>query len=83
MNPFLNILNNFFDKIYVLTIPSAKERQEEFARTMNGLKFHFFYGIEKQYLDHEDLQQSGVYDDELAREQQRYEKSMTIGDSWG
>jgi glycosyl transferase family 25 len=80
MNPFFNLLNSFFDKIYVLTIPSAKERQQEFARTMNGLKFHFFYGIEKQNLDHADLQQTGVYDDELAKEKQRYEKSMTIGE---
>ena len=80
MNPFFNILNNYFDKIYVLTIPSAKERQEEFTRVMNGLRFEFFYGIEKQTLDSDHLQQSGIYDDSLAKEKQRYEKSMTIGE---
>lgn len=80
MNPFFNVLNNFFDKIYVLTIPLAVERQKEFARTMSGLKFHFFNGIEKQALDLDQLQQSGVYDSDRARQNQRYEKSMTIGE---
>lgn len=80
MNPFFNILNNFFDKIYVLTIPSATDRHKEFAAAMKGLRFEFFYGIEKQTLDHAHLKESGVYDDELAKEKQRYEKSMTIGE---
>jgi glycosyl transferase family 25 len=80
MNPFFNILNNFFDKIYVLTIPSATERQEQFAQTMDGLKFQFFHGIDKQSLDEEKIKHSGIYDEDLAKENQRYEKSMTMGE---
>ena len=80
MNPFFHILNNFFDKIYVLTIPSAVERQKEFAQTMNGLKFHFFTGIERQTLDPKQLHQSGIYNSDLAKEKQRFEKGMTTGE---
>lgn len=80
MNPFFNILNNFFDRIYVLTIPAATERQKEFAHAMNGLKFQFFNGVEKRNLDPVELQQSGVYNEDKAKENQRYDKHMTSGE---
>jgi glycosyl transferase, family 25 len=80
MNPFFNILNNFFDKIYVLTIPSATERQKEFTRAMHGLKFQFFHGVEQKTLDLQQLHQSGIYNETKAKENQRYEKGMTSGE---
>lgn len=80
MNPFFNILNNFFDKIYVLTIPAATERQKEFMQSMHGLKFQFFNGVERRTLDPQELQQTGVYNEERAKENQRYDKHMTSGE---
>lgn len=80
MNPYFNLLNNFFDKIYVLTIPAALERQKEFARVMNGLKFTFFNGVEQRSLDIKKLRETGEYDEKKAKKNQRYEKSMTSGE---
>jgi glycosyl transferase, family 25 len=80
MNPHFNHLNNFFDKIYVLTIPAAVERQKEFAKVMNGLRFSFFNGVEQKKLDVKQLSQSGEYDEKRAKKNQRYEKSMTSGE---
>jgi glycosyl transferase family 25 len=80
MNPFFNILNNFFDKIYVLTIPAATERQQEFMHSMHGLKFQFFNGIEQKTLDPLHLHETGVYNEDLAKENQRYDKHMTSGE---
>lgn len=80
MNPFFDLLNHFFDRIYVLTIPAATERQTEFARVMNGLQFRFFYGTEKQTIHLDQLQQAGIYDEALTRRYQRYGKNMTTGE---
>jgi glycosyl transferase family 25 len=80
MTPFFNTLNNFFDKIYVLTIPAAVERQKEFSESMNGLNFKFFNGVEQRSLDVAKLQQSGVYDESRAKGNQRHDKIMTSGE---
>jgi glycosyl transferase family 25 len=86
MGPFFDSLNNFFDKIYVLTIPSATERQKEFAQAMKGLNYHFFYGMEKQALISGQPAISSIYNDAMAKRNQRYGKSMTAGEiacAWG
>jgi glycosyl transferase family 25 len=86
MGTFFDQLNNFFDKIYVLTIPSAIQRQQEFARSMEGLKFEFFFGMDKQLLLTEQNTVISIYNDEKARRNQRYGKSMTPGEiacAWG
>lgn len=80
MNAFFDTLNGFFDKIYVLTIPAATERQQAFAEAMQGLNFHFFYGVEKHTLDLQQLQAAGVYDADKTRENQRFGKLMTTGE---
>lgn len=80
MNSFFEILNDFFDKTYVLTIPSATERQKGFAEDMKGLHYHFFYGTEKQSVTQLQLEESGIYNDILAKKNQRYGKSMTTAE---
>lgn len=86
MRPFFDSLNALFDKIYVLTIPSAIERQKEFTESMEGLNFHFLYGMEKQAIITGQAPLSHIYDDDQARKNQRYGKSMTAGEiacAWG
>ena len=80
VNPHFDSLNRFFDRIYVLTIPAATQRQEALSQAMQGLNTHFFYGIEKQTISLDRLQQDGVYDETLTRHHQRYGKPMTTGE---
>jgi glycosyl transferase, family 25 len=41
-----NTLTNYFDKIYVITIKRATERQEHIRELLDGLNFSFFYGVD-------------------------------------
>ncbi len=77
---FFSLLNDFFDKVYVLTVASSTERQKEFAEVMEGLNYQFFYGTDKRTLEIDDLEKKGIYNQELSRKAQRYGKSMTTSE---
>jgi GR25 family glycosyltransferase involved in LPS biosynthesis len=85
MNPAFEILNGYYDHIYVLTLARAKERQEKIQRSLNGIWFIFFYGKDKNDFDTAVLEQQGVYNEAAAKKIHRYHKGMTpgqIGCSW-
>jgi hypothetical protein len=44
-------LNQYFDKIYVLTLERAIDRQEEIKLSLQGLNYNFFFGVDKKELD--------------------------------
>jgi glycosyl transferase family 25 len=77
---FFSLLNNYFDKVYVLTVASSTGRQKEFAEVMDGLNYQFFYGTDRSTLEIADLEKKGIYDQELSRKAQRYGKSMTTSE---
>jgi len=72
-------LQNFFDKIFVITLERAKDRQMQVSRQLEGLPFDFFYGVDKQQLDRDQLINENVYDDVRAKELNRYGKGMVLG----
>ena len=78
MNDF-TLLNNFFDHIYVLTLPRATERQTEFNINLAGLNFDFFWGVDKK--DHviNELISNGIYDEQQAIKKHRYHKPFNGG----
>jgi glycosyl transferase, family 25 len=82
---FFETLNNFFDKIYVITLKRATERHEHVRKELNGLRYELFYGVDKQEFDIEDLKKQGIYNEELAIRHHRYTKPLVpgmIGCSW-
>lgn len=82
---FFTALNSFFDKIYVITLRRATDRQEQIKKELAGLRFDFFYGHDKQDFSIDDLEQKGIYNEALARKHHRYGKPMPpgmIGCSW-
>lgn len=54
-------LNEYYDKIYVLTLPRLTERLEYINETLRGLHFEFFYGVDKQEVSLAELKHQGVY----------------------
>lgn len=75
----IGFLEKYFDKILVITIPRATERQEKVRRRLQGLPFEFFYGIDKLDLDPATILSDKIYDDDVAKKFDRYGRSMVLG----
>lgn len=72
-------LNDYFDRIYVITLRRATDRHPAFARALAGLDYEVVYGEDKADLDLADLERRGVYDDAAARRAHRYGRGVTLG----
>ena len=82
---FFSALNDFFDKIYVITLRRATERHRHIQKELAGLPFELFFGVDKQELDIQELKERGIYDEPLAIRHHRYTKPLLpgmIGCSW-
>ena len=79
-NKHIEALNSFFDYIYVLTIDSAKDRQDKIKSELVGLNYSFFYGVNKSDLDMDKLERDNVYSSSKAKERNRYNKGMKLGE---
>ena len=60
-------LETFFDKIYVITLRRAHDRQETFKKVLAGLNYEIFWAVDKNELNQSELIRRGIYDDETAR----------------
>jgi len=74
-----NFLQHFFDKIFVITLERAKERQIQVSKQLEGLPFEFFYGVDKLQLNRDQLMKENIYDEVKAKELNRYSKGMVLG----
>ena len=82
---FYESLNQFFDRIYVITLRRATERHEHFKKELAGLDYTIFYGKDKMEFDVRDLEEKNIYSESQARQFHRWNKPMppgTIGCSW-
>lgn len=80
MQKYFQLLNEYYDKIYVLTIEPAAERREKFADRFRGLDYSFFTGVEKKDINEEKLISDGVYCKVLSQKNHRYNKSKMPGE---
>lgn len=74
------VINEFFDHIYVLTLPRAVDRHKNVEKVLDGLEWSFFYGCDKHDLDYQKVIADGVYDDQLHRQIKRTTRSMNLGE---
>ena len=74
-----SFLQSYFDKIFVITIKRANDRQADVTKQLEGLPFDFFYGVDKQTLHWDRIIEEKVYDDVKARQLNRYGKGMIVG----
>ena len=78
-------LNQFFDKIFVITLRRATDRHLHISQELQGLQYELFYGRDKLEFSVDDLQKKGIYSESLSRKNHRYGKPMPagmIGCSW-
>jgi glycosyl transferase, family 25 len=78
-NNLFEPFNQYFDKIYVLTLQRAIDRQTEIKLSLQGLSYDFFLGVDKTNLHIQTLEKERVYDEKLTRLNSRYNKLMTTG----
>lgn len=65
-NRGFDLLNEYYDKIYVVTIPrSFKEREIKIRQNLNGLNYTIFWGVDGTKLNNTDI--IDLYDSENAR----------------
>jgi glycosyl transferase family 25 len=74
-----DLLNARFDRILVITLERARDRQERLRSRLKGLRHELFFGADKRDLDLDDLRARGIYDEARARRLHRHGKPMVLG----
>lgn len=85
MQDYFQHLNNYYDRIYVLSLDSATERRALFAERFRGLKYSFYFGADKNKFTIGDSIANGIYSETLAIKHHRFGKIMKHGEiacSW-
>ena len=80
MDSNFSILNQYFDKILVLSIPRLKERQALVKQRLQGLEFEFFFGVDKQELTDTFVARDYHYDKKNSLSISQYFKPMNRGE---
>ncbi len=73
-------LQNYFDKIFIVSIPRFTERHTKVQEHLQGLPFDFFWGADKQQLNIDKAKQEGIYDEARTKQLQRQGKSLNLGE---
>lgn len=71
--------NEYFDKIFVLTLPRLTERNKLVQKALSGLNYEFFYGVDKSEFTLEELANKGLYDPDAYRSFYKYPNDITLG----
>lgn len=72
MKTAYEFLNGYFDKIFVVSLDRAADRQAAVKQQLEGLDFSFFRAVDKQDFTVEQAIKSGVYDEIKALRLNRY-----------
>jgi glycosyl transferase, family 25 len=75
-----SLLQQNFDKVFVVSVPRFTDRHKIVQQHLQGLSFDFFWGADKLELNLEQAKQSGVYDKEKTTQLQRQGKSLNVGE---
>jgi glycosyl transferase family 25 len=72
-------LNGFFDRILVVTLARARDRQARLRERLAGLRYELLEGFDRAHLDLGELVSTGSYDPARARRVDRYDREMNPG----
>ena len=78
--PAIELLNHYFDKIFVVTVPRFTERHQKVRQHLQGLSFDFFWGADKLQLNYDRVKTDGTYDEKKAKQLQRQGKELNLGE---
>jgi len=80
MEEYFDLLNNYYQKIYVLSVLSAEARRKLFEERFKGLDYSLFFGADKNEFTPGELIDKNIYSEELTRKHHRYSKGMMPGE---
>lgn len=80
MEEFFRYLDDYYDKIYVISVASAESRRELFAERFKGLNYSFFFGADKNQFTIGEAEKNGSFSETLARHHHRFGKTMKPGE---
>jgi glycosyl transferase family 25 len=73
-------LEQYFDKIVVVSVPRFTDRHQRVKNNLQGLTFDFFWGADKLELDYDAAKINGTYDEHKAKKLQRQGKALNLGE---
>lgn len=73
-------LEQYFDKIFIVSVPRFADRHEKVKQSLAGLQFDFFWGADKQALNYDTAKTDGTYNEQKARKLQRQGKALNLGE---
>jgi glycosyl transferase family 25 len=73
-------IQQYFDKVFVVSIPRFTERHTRVQQHLQGLPFDFFWGADKLQLNLEKAKQDGIYDEAQTKQLQRQGKILNLGE---
>ncbi|MEJ7736195.1 MAG: glycosyltransferase family 25 protein [Chitinophagaceae bacterium] len=74
-----DFIGNYFDKIFVVSIERAKDRQKKVGIILEPLPYEFFMGVDKENLNLAKLEQQGLYHNSRALKLSRQSKGIILG----
>lgn len=80
MEEQFDLLNKYYDKIYVLSVRSADTRRKLFEERFKGLDYSFFFGADKAGFTTAELIKKNIYSEALTQKHHRYSKGMMPGE---
>lgn len=76
----VHLLQQYFDKVLVVSVPRFTDRQQRVKQHLQGLAFDFFWGVDKLELDIDTAIRDGIYDEEKTKKLHRLEKPLNLGE---
>jgi glycosyl transferase, family 25 len=76
----IQFLEQYFDKILVVSVPRFTQRHERLRELLHGLPFEFFWGADKMKLDPGTVKTDGTYNEQRAVKLQRQGKPLNLGE---
>jgi glycosyl transferase, family 25 len=74
------LLQQYFDKVFVVSVPRFTERHKHVEKHLEELSFDFFWGADKLKLDYTSVKTDGTYDEQKAKQLQRQGKALNLGE---
>lgn len=79
MKNHFSYLNEYFDKIYVLSLPRLTDRIEHVKKSLADIDYEFFWGKDKADTTLAELKKQGLYDSNKYRSFYKKKKDMAVG----
>jgi glycosyl transferase, family 25 len=73
-------VNGWAERIFVITLPRATDRQARVRERLAGLDFRFVHGVDKDGVDRAALVRDGTYDETRTRPAYRHTRDMSVGE---